>query len=393
MASRARITVRRALIVGASVGAACLVAEGLLRWVFHAAPLLDLNIYSLDGAGNLRMQAGAARRHVTRHWDVRIHINQEGFRDREPAVRSTAAPVMGLGDSFAFGWGVNLEESYLYRLEERLNQRRAIRVVKTGTPGAGPGDQLRLLETIWDRYRPQLVILGFFVGNDFADVQMGGLEQFEVENGLLIKRELRAISGVARWRRRLARWSHLLQFLRASQLRWQQRGAARETGSHAGLAAGDPWLREFAKIHRGEFPPETARGVAQTLEILDKFLAYCRQRDAHFVLLVIPRSYQVYPGELKEMQTAFGIADADLDLDHPQRVLQDWAQQRGALALDLLPEFRRDFAEHPNRKLFHYPDAHLNAAGHALVAERLAAWLGERSLPRLPQQDRAEIVR
>jgi hypothetical protein len=201
-----------------------------------------------------------------------------------------------------------------------------------------------------------------------------------VEDGLLIRRELRPASGPAALRQKLARSSHLLQFLRAVQLSWQRPSQA----THAGLAARDPWLLEFAKVHLRQYPEETARGVARTLEYLSEFQDFCRERGADFVLLVIPRSYQVYSEELKELQTAFQWSDADLDLDRPQRTLQEWAGRRGATMLDLLPVFRQHRLEHPGRKLFHYPDAHFNAEGHRLAAEELAVFLEQRGLPRLP---------
>ena len=370
--------------VGLGLAVAGLIAEGLLRWVFHAAPLLDVDIYRIDGQGNLRLQPGARRRHVTRQWDVNIAINSEGFRDREQPVASPAPPVLGLGDSFAFGWGVNLEDTYYYRLEERLDQRRPIRVVKAGTPSLGTGDELQLLEAIGDQYHPQLVIVSLFVGNDFTDVQMGGLAQFTVQDGLLARRELAPRSWGSRWRAMVARSSHLLQFLRAVQLSYAQRRAAAEPQTSAGLAARDAWLWEFAKIHLRQWPPETERGVRETLDYLDRFLDYCRQHDADFVLLVLPRSYQIYPAEQREMQQAFGWKDDDLDMDHPQRALAEWAASRPVRVLDLLPEFRNYAAAHPGAKLYHYPDAHFNAAGHRLTTELLAAYLEKEGLPRRP---------
>ncbi len=374
----------RALLLVAGLAAAFLSGEALLRWVFHAAPLLDLDIYYLDSAGNLRMKPGARRRHVTRQWDVRIAINQEGFRDRTQAVGSPVSPVLGLGDSMAFGWGVNLEETFYYQLEERLNQKRPIRVVKAGTPGTGPGDQLRFLRTIGDQYRPQLVVLGFFVGNDFTDVQMGGLEQFHVEDGLLIRRAPRPASGLAAWGQKLLRSSHQLQFLRALQLAREARRQAAAKGVHAALAARDPWLLEFAKVHLREHPPEVARAVTETLGYLDQFRDYCRERNIDFVLMVIPRSYQIYPEELQELQSAFGLAPQDLEVDHPQQVLRQWGERRGVALLDLLDAFRDQQQRQPGQKLYNYPDAHMNAAGHKLAGERLAAFLEQRGLPRLP---------
>ncbi|MBI3695358.1 MAG: SGNH/GDSL hydrolase family protein, partial [Acidobacteria bacterium] len=230
----------RIIVPLASLALAALIGEALLRWVFHAAPLLDLDIYYLDEGRRLRMQPGARRRHVTRQWDVSIAINQEGFRDRAVPVASPAPPVLGLGDSFAFGWGVNLEDSYLYRLEQSLNANRPIRVVKAGINGTGTGDQFKLLEAIGDRYRPQMVLLSFFGGNDFTDVQMGGVDQFEVQDGLLVRRELGPRSRLDVWRQNLVRSSHLLQFLRAVQWTWERGRAAGLR--HEALAARDPWL-------------------------------------------------------------------------------------------------------------------------------------------------------
>ena len=282
----------------------------------------------------------------------------------------------------AFGWGVNLEESYYYLLEEDWGKRRPVRVVKAGTPGTGPGDQLRLLRAIGDRYRPQLVILSLFVGNDFTDVQMGGLEQFQVEDGLLVRKPLRPVTGVSAGAQKLLRRSHQLQFLRALQLAWERRRQVAAAAPHAALAAGDPWLLEFAKVHLREHPPEVARAVDETLGILDKFRNVCREHGADLVLMVIPRSYQIYPEERQELQAAFRIADQDLDLDHPQRLLRGWADRSGVAMLDLLEALRRDQSQNPRRKLFYYSDAHMNPAGHKLVAEALAAFLAEKGLPR-----------
>lgn len=381
----ARRLFARVLVSVASLAAALLLAEGLLRWVFHAAPLLDVDIYYLDSARRLRMQPGARRRHVTRLWDVTIAINQEGFRDCERPVASPAPPVLALGDSFAFGWGVNLEQTYLHLVEQLLDRQRSIRIVKAGTPGTGPGDQFRLLEAIADRYRPQLVLLSFFVGNDFTDVQMGGIDQFDVKDGLLLRRELRPPAWSEALRQRLARSSRLLQLLRAVQLDFERRRAAAAAPSrHAALAARDPWLFEFSRIHLRQFPEATARGVAQTLEYLDAFQNFCALRGIDFVLLVIPRSIQVSAEEVREWQTAFDISDDQLDLDHPQKLLREWARRRGARMLDLLPEFRRYLAEHPGEKLYYYPDAHFNPAGHKLTADILADYLAREHLPRYP---------
>ncbi|MEX2299367.1 MAG: hypothetical protein WD733_00445, partial [Bryobacterales bacterium] len=100
--------------------------------------------------------------------------------------------------------------------------------------------------------------------------------------------------------------------------------------------------------------------------------AFCRQRSAPLILVVIPRSFQIYPEERRELIEALGVSEDDLDLDRPQRLLAEWASRRGALLVDLLPAFRLRQRENPGENLFHYPDAHMNAAGHRAAATAIS---------------------
>ncbi len=132
-------------------------------------------------------------------------------------------------------------------------------------------------------------------------------------------------------------------------------------------------MREFAQIHRKQYPERTQRAVEETLSYLNQMQALCRGRGAPLILVVIPRGYQVYPEEREEMLRGLGLSDDDLDLDRPQRLLLRWASQHGVPAVDLLPAFREHRRKHPNQNLYYYPDAHLNAAGHRLAAETICA--------------------
>jgi len=53
-----------------------------------------------------------------------IKINSDGFRGREYSVDkpSNTFRVIVLGDSFTFGQGFNLEDTFCYRLEKLLNE-------------------------------------------------------------------------------------------------------------------------------------------------------------------------------------------------------------------------------------------------------------------------------
>ena len=90
------------------------------------------------------------------------------------------------------------------------------------------------------------------------------------------------------------------------------------------------------------------------------------------MLAVVPRSYQVYEDERKELKRSLGLKADDLDLDKPQTILMEWAQRSGVAVIDLLDSFREHDRAHPQQRLFYYPDAHLNRLGHRAAADAIA---------------------
>src|SRR6185436_8711819 len=78
----------------------------------------------------------------------------------------------GLGDSFAFGFGVREDDTYLARMERALADRH-VEVINAGLAGMGPDNEARLLAADGPGLRPDLVLVAFFVGNDLIDALTG----------------------------------------------------------------------------------------------------------------------------------------------------------------------------------------------------------------------------
>ena len=356
-----------------------LAAEAIARLSLDSIPRLDLDIYRKSSDGQLLLRPGVTRRHSTRHWDVGISINEEGWRDRPGLGSAGDSVILGLGDSLAFGWGVEIEDSMFFLLEQQLAERHRVRILKAGVPGTGPGDQLRLLQTLGGKYQPSAVVLIFFAGNDFVDVQMGGARQFQVESGLLVRRQLpdQVPNWVSTLRTEAIRKSRLLQLLMGVWWQWSRSGDAGSREEAHAPRRWDEWLREFAQIHLREYPPRTAQAVKQTLDLLTEIQQVCRGRSAEFLVAVVPRSYQIYENETEELKTALGLSADDLDLDRPQRILKAWAERSGVPLVDLLDPFREHQRTHPRQRLFYYPDAHLNRLGHRVAADAIQPALSQ----------------
>ena len=105
---------------------------------------------------------------------VRVEINDSGLRD-DPDEAGPPAPdelsVLVLGDSFAFGMGVSLADSFQERLEARGAEitPRSLRVYGGGVPGYGALHERQRLAELAPWTRPDVVIVAVFEGNDFQD--------------------------------------------------------------------------------------------------------------------------------------------------------------------------------------------------------------------------------
>lgn len=357
------------LAVGAA--AALLAGELLLRVFYRSAPQLELDIYAKAEDGELALRPDLTRRHVTPLWDVQIRLNDAGMRDDAPAPAAGATVWLGLGDSQAFGWGVEQEESFYSRIGERFG----VRLVNAATPGTGPIDHVRRLRRLAGRWRTPVILEAVFVGNDFTDVALGGAAQYDVRDGLLLRKPALGEPGVDSWRSVLARRSRLAQLVRAVQFNWSR--APEPTGPPRNW---DGWMREFAQVHLAEPNPRTRRAESELLEALDEMLAIASREAAELVVIVIPRSIQVYPAELERMRAALGVAPAALDPDRPQRLLTGWAADRGATLVDPLERMRR--AAQQGERLYFTPNAHLTSAGHGVIAEETLAVLRAAGIPR-----------
>mgnify|MGYP006279286549 CR=1 FL=1 len=115
------------------------------------------------------------------------HINNLGLRGRElPRQRGDAFRIAAIGDSYTYGWGVEMEDTWLRRLETILREQGYdVETVNLGKPGAGPPDYAGLAEKAIPVLRPDLVLVGMLQGNDLAASGPEGLK--EIEEGVLDK--------------------------------------------------------------------------------------------------------------------------------------------------------------------------------------------------------------
>jgi lysophospholipase L1-like esterase len=255
------------------------------------------------------------------------HINRWGFRG--PDWQRTKTPgrsrVAVLGDSFTFGEGVKVEDTFCARLPALLEPGigREVEVLNLGTSAWTTTDEIHYLEQQGLEFEPDLVVV-VYVLND-ADTA-GGLNLWENFRRKYEPAALRH-SHFASWvfarigRRVIGRWyvDHLVE---------------------KALAADDRWKRSFELLATGQ-------RLAQA-------------RGADFVVAIFPFMYE-------------------LNDRHPMapvhRMIADHCIRSGIPVVDLLDAFRGQ--DYPALWV-HPSDQHPNEIGHRIAAEALARFILER---------------
>jgi len=100
-------------------------------------------------------------------------INSQGFRDYEYSKEkeTNVFRIIIIGDSFTFGYGVKLEDSYPKILEEILNHKsdKKFEVLNFGGLGWNTIQEAEIFRTKVLEYNPDLVIFGYFINDAEGD--------------------------------------------------------------------------------------------------------------------------------------------------------------------------------------------------------------------------------
>ncbi len=276
-------------------------------------------------------------------------LNSQGFKDTEHSEEKPEGGlrILGIGDSFVYGV-VPYEHLFLTVLEERLRREHGdIEVVKMGIPRVGVADYFAILVNEGLRFEPDVVVVHFFIGNDFH------VHHYTEE----------------------APSSYLLAFLRyVFRILPQVEGEAPGRRAYRDTA---PTLKQQVHMRqlRKKLPqlragdPRALPDFATVVEYLEKIAVLCDDRGLELLVVLIPDEMQV-DTELfgRLLATMPERSAADFDLAGPNRRLRRELERLGVRSLDLLPVLRAEQALQP---VYKPSDTHLNIRGNRVAARAI----------------------
>ena len=342
-------------------------AELGFRWLSPQALLHDPDAFVADPVLGTRMKPGFTDRVVTTEFSSTWIVNADGYRGPRAGERGEVARrVLALGDSFTFGYGVEEEQAWPRVLEGLLRhgdpQGAAVEVLNLGVGGYGTWQEALWLEEMAPRTKPDLAVVGFYVGNDPSDNARAAAQsgQDGVQRG--------APSGgfdAERAKRWLGSRLHLYSFVSTRADELLVRLGLRQLVY--------PFEME---ILRAREPAEVAQAWRRTQQAFTRLAAVARGAGVPVIVAIIPMKHQVSDAVWRRLLVHYGddAAPADWDRERPQRQLAYMLGAEGLDAVDLLEGLRVAGAE--GQDLYWPRDQHWNVRGHAAAARVIAEKIG-----------------
>ncbi|MCC6174689.1 MAG: SGNH/GDSL hydrolase family protein [Chloroflexi bacterium] len=301
-----------------------------------------------------------------------VSINARGLRDHDidPAKPPGGFRVLMLGDSFVEGAQVPLDATVAKRLEDSLRASLpgSVDVVNAGNAGFGTGQELLFLQHEGVGYRPDVVVLVYFIDNDLPDNGYAVARARDLDTsrrpffvpdghgGLELRPGLEPppdrLAGLKTTLRQSFTYNLFENFLLWNEARAQEQA---QIGKNRPTYLVDP-------------PDEWDEAWWVTERLLVQARDTSQEAGADFLLVLAPSYFQVDERAWRWLVEA-DTRNRRYDQQAPNRRLAQIAARDGLRILDLLPAIRAATAA--GAHLYYPADGHWTTEGHALAAREI----------------------
>lgn len=277
---------------------------------------------------------------------------EQGLRDHrnyQPYPNPGTKRILIIGDSIAFGASVNYEDSWAYKLEQKLQEKGfAVEIVKAGIEAFDTKGELLYLQQLQKQFHPDIVLLSFHPDDLFSNalpeepidevtipteqlpVAVRPDKKFESHLIVALKRIMRLSDSVYVHYYLQSGWNRVID---ATDFRKQQLGITKEL------------------LHK----------MQESINDRPLFVASI----PHFLQVIVESQEQKSAGKIDSIVDAGAIDD----------ILQGFAATQKIHWLPLLPILATAYKDNEQDTHFRY-DGHLSEFGNEIVASQLAKELG-----------------
>jgi hypothetical protein len=166
--------IQNVLVVVVSLGLSLLLAEVVVRMTALSTGTVvetgnQYKFYEFDARLGWKNSPGRHGRYTREEFSYDLNINSLGMRYREVSMQKPARKtrIAVLGDSFVWGIGVSDQDRFTEQVEEMTGGKYEL--LNFGVSGYGPIQHYLMFDEIVKGFSPDVVLITFCLGNDFAD--------------------------------------------------------------------------------------------------------------------------------------------------------------------------------------------------------------------------------
>ncbi len=343
------------------------VSVGRWLWEWWAIP-----IFEADPIRVYRLKSNLDYLHRTREFTARYRTDAAGMRclggDPPPPIQKSKDTfrILAFGPSFAFGWGVNYEDSYMYRIAAGLRvPGKRVELINLGTPSQPVSYQLKWLREAGHAYQPDLIVQTAYF-DDLAAIDTDDTlpeNRPVIRNGYLSSAEKMTPSL---WLKSMRRYSALMFY------GWHAYHAVTR-GNDVSAGDGREFYRPSAEA--------TNRSGEECLQRYRRYLQFIEENVTNkpaVAFIHVPLAYVVRPSDVGRVSMRAKMPD-------PLAV-----RERGLFQTSLLRSNDVNMidpmdvlVEHDQKaRMYNLYDIHFTPAGNKVVADYSLPFIQEKVLQR-----------
>ena len=347
----------------------CLILfEAFLTVTDSSAPMHD-RFFTNDDLLGWSSKPNLDTVHAERGFNTHIYTNSEGIRVATPgSVNKYDKPngtkrILVLGDSFAWGEGIEAEERFSNILEKKyLNNTQ---VINMGVDSYGTTQEYLQLKNRGLKYKPDIVILLVFFGNDIDDNLADRSNYyyrpvFTLDNNNLtltnvpVPRNINDNSILA-LKKYLSKHSHVYNLGSKAIYKY--------------LSNPEPLPYAYGLFSNKEYSPDLQKGWNLTLAIIKEMDTTAKENNATLLVVPVVSKESLYEEDYRTMmQNTYSLNYIDYNnYSKPDDLLIKFGDENNIEVLKLYPDFKKHYEN--GEQLFLEQDGHWNAKGNQLAAE------------------------
>ncbi|MFC1589886.1 SGNH/GDSL hydrolase family protein [Candidatus Omnitrophota bacterium] len=297
---------------------------------------------------------------------TKISTNSFGFRDKEYSLDKSEGVhrILVLGDSKAFGYGVDLQNSFPKVLENllnnsRLNKKKKFEVINAGIPGHGIYNMSKLFEFYGVKFKPDLTILTieiFDITGTFSRIASLQKKTSSQNVSLLKKIKVFLYNHTATYVFLEEKFDKLLKNL-----------ALREK-DHS---------KPVDSIYLSPLSDDDVKKIEDGENEISRIRQLCESMGSKYLVVVIPREIEIDRSRLSHYRQIGSAKEIDFDsLESSYGHLKYYLDSNDINYLFVYEALRRKVEK--KEQLFFKRNSHYNKIGNYYIAQEIFEYLNKK---------------